>query len=605
MRLLAIIMLLLAGTVAYATTTQVTACGSYSTSDNNDVNITTNIYANVGSTITVGTCIYISPSGVGTVMWNNFTIYQNGSSATTGVTLHSDAVSDQTVTSFVGNLQITGFTNGIDYQEFYSQGGYAFDVTYQQMSVYTRNVSNPIIITGKYSANSADVWKVNTRLYTCSAVVPYTFTTLGTGGDWNLTISPIVGECSNINLLTNMYSTSSGYHIFQSNKLFYWNYAGTNVSSTMSIWNVGPFTQSGVVFAPNTTFSTTTTSGNWYINATVSNDATKSYSNTYTSASMVGKIYYCVAGLCNPLYFKTSPTFPVYINVPDFTQIIKFQQNYTNITIYWKQGVVNYEVASSINNQDTEFMLQQNGVFLVVVDGTNYTFVNTCPSAYTACELVPFTSNSSTTYTTIPFVNYNDIYRFVTWSIYPTTSTNWITNDTTYTLTFSNTMGNFEYFGITVMKYNNFTTTIYFNQTDNTSGTGGIMNFTTNGSGRYDVVPFYKILTVTARTNGLVQSIWQGNNTGLMGVGISLSSGTIITPWVYGVLALLASAVVVILLSGYTYTGAGLVGCMVFWGFSLVWNAPLLPIAGLATMTMTHLASLTSIITVAWMLRGS
>ncbi len=124
--LLVFILLVSAG---FSATININACGSYTPVNADIINLTSNIYANLGSTITSGACVKINFVQAATGIGQTFTIYgrgkqiiQNGSSASIGVlismtsseictsTYSTTAILDVTTG---GNLTINGFPQGI------------------------------------------------------------------------------------------------------------------------------------------------------------------------------------------------------------------------------------------------------------------------------------------------------------------------------------------------------------------------------------------------------------------------------------------------------------------------------------------------------------
>jgi hypothetical protein len=585
-----LILLLLVCGIASATNQNINDCGSYTVTTGNSLTLTANITASTGSTITNGACVYISVSQNPDIYLAGHSITNNGSSATKGIFIDSSytTVTSSTIT-IANNTVITGFATGIEI---------ASANTNPSETINFVSATSKTILNANYSVKiTADsLAAVNGLSAICATNTPYVLWLNYSG---TLTTNPTVAVSCNLNPTFVSDSLSAGPKFMYSNKIFTFNGA-FDFNYTAE--------ENGITYSGTLSKNDSRSAGvgTWYLNnpVVVFNSALEvnAYTGSMTSINSSNfKMYYCVSGLCNPYYFNNTFTKDFYMNFPDFVQTVLYSESYGTLKIWWIQGLTNYLTASSKNSEDKYFAFQQNGQFTFEVcnsgNCTNTTIINNCPSIYTICVL---TIGANGTYIVAPIKNYNDLFTDVYWNISPSTRNNWITpenNNTFFQLYIVSVQNDLEYYGLTVKKYFNYSYTTVFNQTINTSTYGGTLNYTTNGTGRYDFYVFFKVPGIPIYT-APPASVWQGNATGLQALSQQLSSGTLISGWSYVLVSLIISVIAVIMLAGYTFTGAGIVGAVIFDVFAYLW-----PNAAVGVIPMWSIALITTVVTLFWAAR--
>lgn len=589
---------------SFAGNINIVACGSYSTSG------TSNTYYIQNNLVSNGTCLTFQVSASGTKGGSSI-IYLQGYNITGNGT--GTAISCQPSTGNVNGASCTfrESNNSIitNFERiFFGQSAQYYSTSIQAGILYLQNISS--FMNASCGAHPYDNVNAYGKLY-----VDKNFGVLS---------NPVSGNCPgvsasayfqnttvvNISFNTSITGTLDAYGCNFTNPTFY-NYdyfPNTEVGCTYNTWfgkglasftmtnnsAIGsPFLTSNKLmsvngnitgfFLPSVGALTNLTirgknlilsdvvypSANYYMYATSAAYLGNPAASTTNITNVNGKFYYCVGGFCNPITFINQTLFPFFINFPDQVQAVQFTTPYTTLNIWWKQGMVDYLVASTSNNEDQFFSLAPGQVFIFGLNNgsgeVNTTIINTCPLTATTCILVISGNN---TYTITPYNNFGDIWADITVSVYPPGGT-WFQNDTSLNLTVTSALNDLEYYGMNVYKYFNYTTTTICNVTDNTTS-GGMLNCTTSGVGRYTMIPFFKILGRTEYQYAPV-TYWQGQGGGLTNISAQLQSGNIIDGWTYTLVLLILSALAVIFISQFTMTGAGLVGAVVFIFGAFLW----------------------------------
>ena len=584
----ALLLLLFIGLIS-ATNYNINSCGSQALAFGDTLTFTGNITATSGSTITNGACVYVTTSQNSKIYFAGHSITNSGSSANTGILINETYASGSAATMTLYNsTTITGFTTGI---HIISNNANAVE-TINLVAGTTKTITNANYSV-KIDANSLSA--VNGLSSICATNTPYVLWLNYSG---TLSTNPTVAISCTLNPVLVSDSLTAGPEILSSNKLF-----SINGNFNM-IYNA---TENSVSYAGsfNRNQSFYSTSAIWYLNnpVIVFNGASNAYTGSLTNAfSSSSKFYYGIGGYYNPLYFANFSSFPFYINTPDSYQLAIFQTNYTNLKIYWKQGSSYYMIASSTLNQDQYFYLQPNGVYNFELDnGTiaNMTVTYTCPSSFSYCAI--YFANG--TYTIYPLGSLNDLFADVFYNITYvnasghvfTPANNFLTTNVNITMYIVSTKGTMQYYGWNITKVYNLTTTqvCFANiSTDN----GSTLVCPTNGSGEYIIKPWFKS-TFYNTYYPSKRLLFIGNATGLMLIGTTLSTGSVLFGWAYVVLAIIISALAVKFISKFMETGSGYMGLLVFWIFTVLWpNAPLTD-GGLTIMSSAIIATL---LTIGW-----
>ena len=568
----------------------INACGAYTSGGGGPTvvyNLTNDITVTSATAGTVCVDISILDTYAETFVTNEHSITYSNGTATTAIRItHATDVVDRAgvAITFTGNLILNNFFKGLEYTTANTAGSYEINPT-----IYCTNC------TYAFYADLTAQAKLTTVVYPCNTSHADWINISGSGLTHSFTIN--TNATCKIKPTIQFATTqpNDGIPFLNSNKLF-----NGNVNFTSFQYNSlsGGISYLGNI--KNTQFSESLTYPAWYFNNPLVYFVSGTDVNLYPASNLTMissqlKDYYCVGGLCNPLYL-VNYTYPFYINVPDYLQTVYLATNYTTLKIFWKQGLTDYLVAASINNQDQYFSLQSNGVFNFEIDGVNTTVTNSCPSIYSICTLI---LGSNSTYNITPYTNLNDMWSDIFYTFTPPVSNNWITNDTNFTFTISSVRSDLVYYGLVVVKTFNLTSTVVYNVSTNLTSSGGSLTYQTNGTGRYDFYPYFKI-TGMQQYNLPPSSIWQGAASGLAALAAQLQAGALLSGWAYAFIALLISALAVIYFSQYSFTGAGIVGCAIFDFFALLW--PSASIIGVLDFGMV--AFITTALTLFWAARS-
>lgn len=596
----------------------INSCGSYAQSSDGssivDINITADISANSGNNN--GSCIYLELFESATpssdvqfrIYGRNHTITQAGSSATIGLYIktnghNSNGQNKALMIYNIDNFTIEGFNEGIKID---SLGGFydgpANLINQTRLDFRTFNVGNIIssssvglptpFIFNSYICNadnytSLDLGNITAKIhnYNCSEPqLKYVS---------NLTPYGISGD----NLISNTNTTNTLF--WNSNKLFYGNCNLGN--GTIYNTSYGFFRTYN-----NQTFSIQNTSYELFLGYVYSKyKIADSLTNT-NIYNVTGKCYYCIqGGYCNPLYFENYSNFPFIISAPDVLQSITLSNSYDKLRVYWKNGLQDYLIASSVNTQDIYLYLQPNGIYTFEIESggniTNTTVINTCPTSSTICVLLIQNGSYGFTWN----INYNQLVRDVSYNLYLENSTKNITlngafidRDMNITFVISSASAGLSYYGMQVLKYYNGTTTTIYNNNITNSSAGGNITVQTNGTGKYIIYAWYKHLNYQ-EYRPVYQQFFIGNKTGLSLISNLISSGTIINDWAYGFVSLILTMIVMAFIARYSLSAAGIGGILIFGFFAFIYPTALL--AGGFTMETAWLLTLAIGISIYWL----
>jgi len=541
--------------------TTITTCGNYSLSSGSH---TINVIAGPNSTITNGACVYINYSASLTSTGNiNITNLMNNRSAATIGLYISDKGDGNNYININGNGAISGFNQGI---YFYGDDS--------GLSTCTETPPQVTINSSLAIANTTYPFKAQTATVKCSnqfgiafslyfkAYNTTTYTFINHSAS-TLTLSPAATQ-----LAPALTTVNTSIPLFTSNKLIM-----LNGNMTLN----GTIVQNGVSFnvAGQPSYSTDI-AGYWYLSKPVVfynySSGVDTWDVTSASLAMNGKEYYCVGGLCNPYYFSND-LIPLHVNVPDTLVGVKLYEQYTSLRIRWIQGMTNFYVASSRDNQDRYFQLQPNGQYIFELcnstNCTNTTVLNSCPNAYVICQL--FISDNGI-YVLAPITNLNAMWQDVSYTVSfnPALDYGYIgQNDTNITFTIISRENALQYYGMRVDRYINYSTTTIYNQND-TNASGGTLVVPTNGSGKYIIYVWFKHRDF-AQYSAPPENIWIGVQSGLGALATTLQSGLLVDGWTYCLIAFFITVVTITFVARYTIDGAGIAGLVVYWIMALLY----------------------------------
>jgi hypothetical protein len=585
--------------LAAATNFNINACGSTTVAAGDTVNITGNIAATTASTITNGACIYInsvrgSNTGI-TINMKGFAINNVNSSATYGILINDNFTTTGSSGPIInGNGVISNFNIGVGILPVITTSGNGlYTVPYSGTTITYINATTAFYLNdsganGIYSFNidgTSKYCNVSNIIIASTPSVAVAPTYSGITTNSTCFLSP------------SFTSSTDGFQLFNSGKIFIIN--GVMNSSFKNITtNLGTFSYS---FIDGANYSETSAAAAWYLN-----NPTKYILNgieQYSISAVRGlwkpyTEFYCVgsSGICNPLLLQNYSSFPFFIFIPDSVQQLFYGENYTTIKWWLIQGGVSYLTAEEINSRTHFFTLMTNGQYNLELDGVNISILNTCPSSNTLCTL---SINSSFNFTIQPVANANNIWTDINYSTYNTTangSGNWINQNANFTFKINSSFNDLINYTLSVIKYFNYTTSVITYQIG-TNSSGGTLNFSTNGTGRYDICETFTV--VGFRTYQIpCNSIWLGNATGLSAIGQQLP--TFVNGWTYGLFCLLmATAAIVGVSQWYSGTGVGIVGVIVFDFFAILWwDAPLV-----GMIDLYHLVIITNVAVGVWITR--
>jgi hypothetical protein len=191
--------------------------------------------------------------------------------------------------------------------------------------------------------------------------------------------------------------------------------------------------------------------------------------------------------------------------------------------------------------------------------------------------------------------SYQYLFSDISTAFFPTEV--YIVNNTSVIYTVFSSTSSLEYYGM-IINYTNYTnlsnittSIIYSNNT--TSITGGTLNLTVSYYGKYEVTTWFK-KSGQNLYYPFIKTFYVMNTTGLMQAGDTLQTSNIISGWAFYFVAVVVSMLVMGFASRYTIDGAGVVGVVTLWGFTMLWpNASLVPSLPMLTpLTATILTTI-------------
>lgn len=203
------------------------------------------------------------------------------------------------------------------------------------------------------------------------------------------------------------------------------------------------------------------------------------------------------------------------------------------------------------------------------------------PSGTTSITLVLAGSNGSV----ISLPTYQRVFNDVSFAISPNNVT---FSQPNLTLGFQvvSTNGTIQYYGMQVIKKYNATTTTVYSQNISGQPAGGLLQYTATDNGEYDVVTWFQSANYS-EYRPYTRMYFVGNASGLAYARSLLANDALISGWSYYFIAVIVSAVAAGFVSRYTWEGAGPVGLIVLWIFTLLNpNATIVCLAG-ATACVT------------------
>lgn len=626
---------------SFAAVVNINSCGITNIVDGNTYNFTNDIYANVGSTITAGGCVVLNrttaaSSAAITLAFNNFAIINNGSSATIGLLINDKitgnfrdiyAVSTNenfSISNFNTAIQIQSNTSSITVNSYLSitnnasfyisnaQNAFISNFTdaagqtiaVQEAPLYSGNINYrfnfylcnitkiPLILQGNTSV-SGSMGKI--YLYTApncalqglvnpTNSILYTVANDSTFYNYSIYAAPLI--LSNLQFSSNGILNIVGYNATNNGTIAI---TAKNISYAFNNLTYGSWLY---IYPYNYTFQYGTNTYNPY----------RYGFNATAITNVSGKIYFCIGNnYCNPLTFINDSSFPYYINSPTQLQVAAVQFPYTTLKFFWMMGEdgTGYLQASSSNNGDQYFYLQPQGVYNMEVNGTNQTITYNCPSSFSYCFIQ--TNGSLVIAPPILSTLFNDVNYTLYWNngtANISVANNFQTSDVQITSAFSSANSTLTFYGMNITKFYNLTTSQVCFQNETTAA-GGILNCSTTGLGQYKIYLWFKSTLYPNTYVVMPYSLYIVNSTGILSAISTLQTANIIPGWLYALFSVLITVIAMGFMSKYLESGAGLIGIVVLWLLTLIWNAP---ISG--DITMVEMSVIATIGGAAWFIIG-
>ncbi|MDD3906478.1 MAG: right-handed parallel beta-helix repeat-containing protein [Candidatus Omnitrophica bacterium] len=240
-------------------------------------------------------------------------------------------------------------------------------------------------------------------------------------------------------------------------------------------------------------------------------------------------------------------------------------QSYVTI----EQGVSDYTGSATL-------FLELFALYQVTIDANGYVPITFefVPSGTYTVDITLATSNG----TVITLPTYNRVFNDVSYTIAPNNGSFFEPSENlSYHVVSSN--ATLEYYGMEITKKHNGTTTTIYSVNTTTSPSGGLMGVQANDTGVYTVTTWFKAQNYSEyRPNPRIYYL--GNATGLAGVRETLEGNTLISGWFYYLIAVGVTMLVAGFVSKYSTEGAGAVGLIVLWGFTMLYPHGVIFVAG-------------------------
>lgn len=258
-----------------------------------------------------------------------------------------------------------------------------------------------------------------------------------------------------------------------------------------------------------------------------------------------------------------------------------------------KQGFVVIEQCLSDFNGGCTFFLEPYQPYKILIEANGYVtqYVDFVPSSVTAINIALDPSGAS-----FSLPSYNYMFDDVTSSLTPISTL--MTNKTNITYTVSSNGSNLQWFGMEVYKTVNSTRTQVYNQNTSTQPSGGSLLYEVNSSGRYDVRVYYKHQNYS-QFEPFTRSYTFQIKSGLVKTREAIEGSANTDGWAIYFVGVVITMLVVGFVSRYTIDGAGVVGLVVLWGFTMLNPSAVIYSAGIISITTTIATIVTSIVTIA------
>ena len=259
-----------------------------------------------------------------------------------------------------------------------------------------------------------------------------------------------------------------------------------------------------------------------------------------------------------------------------------------------KQAFVVIEQCLSDFNGGCTFFLEPYSPYKILIEANGFTtqYLDFIPSSVTAINVALDASGTS-----FSLPNYNYLFGDLTTSLTPLSTL--MNNATNITFTATSNASIMEYYGMNVWQtLSNGTRTQVYSNNITSQATGGSVLYNVNSSGRYDVQVFAKIQNFSTY-EPFAQAYNFQNKSGLVKARDALTGSNDISGWGLYFLGVVVTMVVVGFVSRYTIDGAGIIGVLVLWGFTLLNPSAAIYTAGSIVITTTIATTITTIATFA------
>lgn len=197
--------------------------------------------------------------------------------------------------------------------------------------------------------------------------------------------------------------------------------------------------------------------------------------------------------------------------------------------------------------------LEPLNLYRVVVERNGYVNLN-FDFMPTATTTIQFRLTSSTS-EIIELPNFEYVFDDVSYSLSPGNTT--FFNNTTLSYQVSSMNSSLEYYGMKVYSMSP-TKTLLYTSNVSTSPSGGMLNFTTNGTGQYLVEGFFKHQNETIFSDS--KTFYQNVRTGTAKIQDQFRTGNLISGWGYYLFALVIAMLVGGFVARWTPDGGGVAG---------------------------------------------
>jgi hypothetical protein len=265
-----------------------------------------------------------------------------------------------------------------------------------------------------------------------------------------------------------------------------------------------------------------------------------------------------------------------------------------------KQSFNVIEQCLSDFNGGCTFFLEPYTNYKILLEASGYTtqYIDYTPSSVTSVTITLDTSGQS-----FSLPNYNYLFNDLTTSLSPTSSLMHNSTDIVFTVASNNST--LEYYGMTIWRTINGTRTQVYTNNISTQPSGGSVLYNVNQSGTYDLEVWAKSQNFTLYDPFTRPYVFQIRS-GLTKASEQLIGSNEFSGWSFYFLGVFVTMLVVGFVSRYTVDGAGVVGLIVLWGFTIMNPSAIIypsgaltcAAAGAICITTTIASILTSIVVV-------